>query len=79
MKHGTQDQAELIRTAITEGGIDQLDTILEAIHGTGALDYTMGRAEQHVQKAKACLEGIPDSPELRAMSMLADFALNRTF
>ncbi len=79
MKHGTKNQAELIRAAITEGGIDQLDDILEAIHATGALDYTLERAGQHAQTAKACLEGIPDSDELRAMSMLADFALNRKF
>jgi len=79
MKHGTKNQAELIRAAITEGGIDQLDDILEAIHATGALDYTLERAGQHAQKAKACLEGMPDSDELRAMSMLADFALNRKF
>ncbi|WP_461516523.1 polyprenyl synthetase family protein [Porticoccus sp.] len=79
MKHGTKNQAALIRAAITEGGIDQLDDILEAIHATGALDYTLERAEQHAQTAKACLEEIPDSDELRAMSMLADFALNRKF
>ncbi len=79
MKHGTKSQAELIRAAITEGGIDQLDAILEAIHATGALDYTMERAGRHAQTAKGCLEGMSDSNELRAMSMLADFAINRKF
>ncbi|WP_461482364.1 polyprenyl synthetase family protein [Porticoccus sp.] len=79
MQHGTQAQAELIRGAITDSGIDQLDAILEAIHATGALNYTLERAGHHVRAAQACLEGMPDSAELRAMSTLADFALSRTF
>lgn len=79
MQHGTEQQAELIRTAITEGGIEQLDAIIEAIHATGALEYTMQRARFHAEAAKSCLEGIAHSAELEAMAQLADFSLSRKF
>lgn len=79
MQNGTPEQAELIRTAITEGGIQQLDAIVETIHSLGALEYTMQRAQQHADAAKECLRNIPPSPELEAMEKLADFSLNRTY
>lgn len=78
MKQGTTAQAALIRKAITEGGIDQMDDILTAIHNTGALTYTMECAREHALQAKGCLANLPDSRELKAMSELADFAVQRS-
>jgi len=77
MKHGTTAQAELIRTAIKEGGIEQMDEILEAIHATGSLDYTMNCAKEHSAQAKDCLISLPTSKEQQAMLELADFAIQR--
>ena len=77
MKHGTTAQAELIRTAIKEGGIEQMDEILEAIHATGSLDYTMNCAKEHSAQAKDCLISLPTSKEQQAMLELADFAIKR--
>jgi len=77
MKHGTTAQAELIRTAIKEGGIEQMDEILEAIHATGALDYTMNCAKKHSAQAKDCLISLPTSKEQQAMLELADFSIQR--
>lgn len=77
MKHGTTAQAELIRTAIKEGGIEQMDEILEAIHATGSLDYTMNCAKEHSSQAKNCLNSLPISKEQQAMLELADFAIQR--
>lgn len=79
MQNGSPAQAELIRQAITEGGVDQLDAILEAVKSTGALDYTMNQARKHADAAKACLEGMPASAESAAMAELAEFSLHRTF
>ncbi|MCL4122077.1 UNVERIFIED_CONTAM: hypothetical protein GTU68_010551 [Idotea baltica] len=78
MKHGTTEQTNLIRTAIQEGGIEQLDAILETINATGALDYTMACAKEHAVKAKACLVDLPITKEQQAMSELADFAIQRS-
>jgi octaprenyl-diphosphate synthase len=77
MKHGTTAQAELIRTAIKEGGIEKMDEILEAIHATGSLDYTMNCAKEHSAQAKDCLISLPTSKEQQAMLELADFAIQR--
>ncbi|MEH6466122.1 MAG: polyprenyl synthetase family protein, partial [Porticoccus sp.] len=77
MQNGTPDQAALIRSAIEEGGIDQMDAILDAINATGALDYTMSCAKQHADEAQLCLHDLPDTPERQAMLELADFAIQR--
>jgi octaprenyl-diphosphate synthase len=77
MQNGTPDQAALIRSAIEEGGIDQMDDILDAINATGALEYTMLRAKQHADEAQLCLQDLPDTPERQAMLELADFAVQR--
>ncbi|MDX2350396.1 MAG: polyprenyl synthetase family protein [Porticoccus sp.] len=77
MQNGTPDQAAFIRSAIEEGGIDQMDAILDAINTTGALDYTMLCAKQHAEQAQLCLRDLPDTPERKAMLELADFAIQR--
>jgi len=77
MKNGTAAQAELIRMAIKEGGIEHMNEIMEAIHATGALDYTMNCAKEHSNQAKGCLISLPTSKEQQAMLELADFAIQR--
>lgn len=77
MKHGTTAQTELIRAAIKEGGIEQMDAIMDAIHATGALDYTMNSAQEHSAQAKNCLTSLPTSKEQQAMLELTDFAIQR--
>ena len=73
MQQGTPAQAAMIRSAIEKGALEQLDQISEAIHLTGALDYTLTHAEQ----ARACLADFKDSPEHRALAELTAFALQR--
>jgi octaprenyl-diphosphate synthase len=77
MQNGTPEQTTLIRTAIKEGGIDQMDTILDAINTTGALDYTMDCAKEHALQAQSCLNTLPESSEQKAMYELADFSVQR--
>src|SRR5210317_792328 len=45
MRAGNDAQRELVRTAILEGGLEQMDDIQEIIHSTGALEYTMQKAQ----------------------------------
>lgn len=78
MQHGSTEQATLIRKCIENGGIDQMDAILKAIHTTGALSYTMDCAREHSLQAKSCLADLPDSKEQRALYELADFAVQRS-
>lgn len=78
MKHGTDEQAAMIREAIVSGnGLAQLEPILQALTETGALDYTLKQAQLESQKAIDALSVLPESPYKQALSSLAYLAANR--
>ena len=80
LSEGNPEQKQLIRQAIETGnGLDNMDAILSAVRGCGALDYTAQRAREQSQKAIQSLSHLPDSPCLSAMNDLARFAVARTF
>ena len=77
MANGSDEQRTLIRRAIRDGGLENLKAILEAVHSTGALDYTLERARTEADKARACLETIAPSPHRHALSSLISLAVDR--
>lgn len=77
MRHGSEDQATLVREAIEQGGLEQLDAVMEAVQSTGAIEYTARTAREEADRAIAALSVIPDSPYKQAMVSLADFAVER--
>ena len=77
MKHGSKEQAQLIRNAIRKGGLEDLSLIKEAVQTTGALDYTIERANKEADKAKACLNTLESSPYKEALFALAGLAVER--
>jgi octaprenyl-diphosphate synthase len=79
MKRGTLDQASAIRRAIEEGGLTEFQTVLAAIHSTGALDYTRAQAQREIDIATRALSCIPDSKHKDALIELASFAVKRSF
>jgi len=79
MKHGTPDQARLVRRAIEEGGRAEFQTILAAIGSSGALDYTRRQATREAEIACAAISGLPDSQYKSSLLKLADFAVNRDY
>ena len=79
MAHGTKEQATLIREAIKQGGLDQIETITQAIETTGALDYTRNIARNEAEQAITQLENIPDSDYKEAMITLAHFSIERSY
>lgn len=78
MKTGTNEQREMVRKAIEQGGLDQIDAIMQAIESTGAIAYTADLAKLEAGKAKAALEMIPPSAHRDALEALADFSVSRT-
>ena len=78
MRQGTPEQAQLVRTAIQKGGIEDLDAIGQAVRDSGALDYTAQKAREYAEQANACLDILPDSIYKDAMRDLANFAVNRS-
>ncbi len=79
LKHGSKQQAELIRTALSEGRIDQLAEVLAAVESTGGLAYSSALAARHSEAAIAALGGLPESPCKNALVGIARFATQRTY
>lgn len=52
--------------------------ILEIIKGNGALDYTYRKAEEFSLQARGFISLFPESAHREALSLLAEFVLNRT-
>lgn len=75
---GASENVALLQQAITEGGLEQIDSILAIIESTGALDYTKKIAVDQIEKAIKCLDVLPDSPYKTALIDLAIFSSNRT-
>jgi len=79
LRKGSPQQQLVIRKAIEEGGVEQLDEILETINSTGALAYTMKKAEESAEQAIEALKAVPDSEFKDALIALARFAANRNY
>ncbi|MCW4151391.1 octaprenyl diphosphate synthase [Halomonas sp. 18H] len=77
MEQGTPEQAKLIRQVIRQGGLEQLDAVLDIVHATGALTYTRMRAEEMADKALSQLDALPPSPYRDTMAELARLAVDR--
>jgi octaprenyl-diphosphate synthase len=77
MQQGSADDKELIRNAIVEGGLDQLDRITAIIDATGALDYTARRAQESADTAIAALSDVPESEYKQALIGIAEFSVRR--
>ena len=65
MRLGTAAQAQTIRKAIEEGGLDELPAVMQAVHDTGALDQVRAIARQ--DSASAGFTLAPGSAETRGI------------
>ncbi len=72
------NDTELLQKAITEGGLDYIDAVMEIIHKTDALAYTTNIAKHETQLAIDCLKPLEDNPFKNALIELAKYSLSRT-
>jgi len=79
MRHGSADQASLIRRAIEEGGIENLDAVVVAVRETGALDHVKILAQQESEAACAAISHFSVSNYHKALVELSAFAVGRTY
>ena len=77
MDQGSQAQADLIKQAIGQGGLELLSDIIVTMETTGALAYTTRKAQQERDMAVQCLEKISPSTYRQAMYNLVNFAVER--
>jgi len=78
MRVGSEDERKLIRGAIREGGLDDLQPVLDIVRRTGSIDYTRQKAEAEVEHAIAALGSLPASSFRETLTTLARMAINRT-
>jgi octaprenyl-diphosphate synthase len=77
MQHGQAAEREVIRNAILEGGLDDLERIQAIIESTRALQYTAARAQEAADVAIGALSEIPDSDYKQALIAIAEFSVRR--
>ena len=77
MKAGNDEQRALIRSAIVDGGRENMAEIQAAIEATGALDYTARCARDAADAAIAAISKLPENPCRQALVSLAEFAVSR--
>jgi octaprenyl-diphosphate synthase len=79
MKHGTPDEASVIRKAIEEGDSSHFQQILEIVQRTGALDHAHQQAQAESVLAQAALSALPSSQHKDALLELSAFAVTRGY
>ncbi len=77
MRNGPEEQSKMIRHAIEKGGLDKINEIHEAIHSSGAINYTSDCAKNEAEQAIRALDFLPDSKYKEALTFLANFSVNR--
>lgn len=77
MRDGEPDQADFVRQAILNGGVENLDRIAQIVEAAGGLKYTSELAVRETTAAIESLAALPDSPYKTAMLNLAEFSISR--
>lgn len=79
MEHGTPEQSALVKAAIVQGDLSQLDAVLTALASTGAMTYVRSVARKEADFACESIALFPDSAQRQALMDLADFAVTREY
>ncbi|MCP4875858.1 MAG: octaprenyl diphosphate synthase [Gammaproteobacteria bacterium] len=79
MEVGNDSQKALVREAIETGKVDRLDEIKQVIAETGALQYTLDQAHAESAAAKRQIAVLEESAYKRALTFLADYAVERSY
>ena len=78
LRGARESERVLIRTAIEQGGLAQLEPIIAAIDSSGGLEYAAALARRESNAALAALEVLPDSTYKEGLAALARFAVEHT-
>lgn len=77
IQHAPTEQADLVKQALLEGQVAQLERVLEILHAVHAFDYVRAVAQKEAQLACEALAVFADSPAKQAMLDLARFSVSR--
>lgn len=71
------EERELLDTAIRNGGIEDLDSILKIIKKTDSLNSAMELAREQAAEAREAIGILPETPWRIALEELADYSVSR--
>ncbi len=77
LHHADAESAQTIRRVIETGGLDSLDRVIAAIRDSGALDYSLARAQSFADAAHRALDAVPDGAARACLDVLARYAIHR--
>jgi octaprenyl-diphosphate synthase len=77
MRSGAPEQSDLVRRAIREGGRSDFAAVLQAIRGSGALDYARAAAKREADAAAAAIAPLAASDFKSSLLELASFSVTR--
>jgi octaprenyl-diphosphate synthase len=77
LHHADPEAVQTIRRVIETGGLDSLDRVVRAIQDSGAIDYSVARAQSHADAAHRALAHLPDSAARACLDVLARYAIQR--
>lgn len=77
MKVGNAAQAEVVRSALEQGGREAFPEVIRAVQETGALGAALEVATAEADKAKLALNAVSNSQYKDALLQLASFAVAR--
>jgi octaprenyl-diphosphate synthase len=77
MRHGTQNQCNLVRECIENGESNKFEEILDAITMSGALEYSRAQAKRACDQAIQALHTLPETDFKDALIQLAFFSVDR--
>ena len=79
MWNGNEEEAGIVRDAIENGGLENIEKIKQTINATGAISYTARIANREANLAIEALTGLPPSEYLDALYALARFSIERQY
>ncbi|MCU7812391.1 MAG: polyprenyl synthetase family protein, partial [Candidatus Thiodiazotropha sp. (ex Notomyrtea botanica)] len=78
MKKSNEANRQRLMDIVENGGLDQIDFVMQTIAETHAITYTQQIARNEAELAKQALSCLPDTPYRQALADLADFSVART-
>ena len=79
MKKGSDEQKNIIRAAIENGGLTELESVLNAVKETKALEYVRELAKEEIEKGEKLIQHITSSVYKNALLALTQFVTTRDY
>ncbi|MFM8233362.1 MAG: polyprenyl synthetase family protein [Candidatus Methylopumilus sp.] len=79
LKKGSDDQKNIIRAAIENGGLTELESVLKAVKDTKALEYVKQLAKEEIEKGEKLIQHITSSVYKNTLLTLTQFVTSRDY